>query len=126
MAITVAKGDVIWLPRGGYLTDTSIGYIQVGSPPETIKDTMFYEKGVPQYFCLPKRFFNRDKGISVAEIEFPLYFNFFIRKVKTVVFCQEETVPIFKDVLHEALFGPQNFNIKMDYDDLYEFPAPNL
>lgn len=32
------------LPRGGYLVDTSEGYIQIGSPPETIKDTMGLEK----------------------------------------------------------------------------------
>ena len=32
--------NVTILPRGGYLVDTPVGYIQFGSPPETIKDTM--------------------------------------------------------------------------------------
>ena len=70
------KNSYITLNRGGYLIDTSIGYIQVGSPPETVKDTIYMDKSVPNIFCTPKHFFNRDKGISVAEIEFPLYYNF--------------------------------------------------
>ena len=70
--------DPITLPRGGYIVDTPAGYIQFGSPPETIKDSMHLPKGVPQFFVLPNRFFNWIKGISVAEIEFPIYYNFFL------------------------------------------------
>ena len=41
------------LRRGGYLVETSVGYIQFGSPPETIKDTMMLPRSAPQIFVLP-------------------------------------------------------------------------
>ena len=123
---TLKKGDILELNRGGFLIDSSIGYIQVGSPPETIKDTMSLEKGVPLHFCLPKKFFNRNKGISVAEVEFPLYFNFFIRQKKTTLICSKEHKEIFMIVLKEALFGPDEFNIKTDYDDSNDPTIPDM
>ena len=72
--------NITVLHRGGYLVDTSIGYIQFGSPPETIKDTMVFPKNVPNIFVLPQNMFNWIKGISIAEIEFPIYYNFFLKK----------------------------------------------
>ena len=122
----VNKDEIINLKRGGYLVDTSIGYIQIGSPPETIKDTMSFEKGVPTIFCLPRKFFHRNKGISVAEVEFPLYFNFFIRKKKTKLICTLENESIFREVLRESLFGPKTFNLKNDYDEGHPYPIPNI
>ena len=82
---------VMSLPRGGYLIETSVGSIQFGAPPETIKDTMKLEGGVPSVFVLPGEFFNWTKGISIAELEFPIYYNYFIKKKKTLVIC---TVPV--------------------------------
>ncbi len=119
-------GKVIELPRGGYLVDTSAGYIQVGSPPETIKDTMFYENGVPGIFCLPKNFFNRQKGISVAEVEFPVYYNFFFRERKIIIVCLKEHVKLFKEVIRESLLGPRVFNINNDYAKHTKLTIPNL
>jgi CRP-like cAMP-binding protein len=107
--------NVIKLPRGGYLVDTPAGYIQFGSPPETIKDTMRMEKDVPGILVLPFFMFNWLKGISVGEIEFPLYYNFFLRKKKTVILCREEQFQSMKKVLQEALFGPEKFDITGDY-----------
>jgi CRP-like cAMP-binding protein len=109
--------DYIELERGGYLVDTSIGYVQFGSPPETIKDTMKMEKGVPAIFVLPARFFHRDKGISCAELEFPLYYNFFLRKKKTSIVCHESDISKFKIVLNESVFGPEIINLVSEYDD---------
>ena len=106
--------NVVKLPRGGYLVDTSIGYIQFGSPPETIKDTMRMEKNVPSYFVLPHEMFNWIKGISIAEIEFPLYYNFFIRKKKTYIICSKDQFEQMKKVLQESLFGPKEFDITKD------------
>lgn len=108
------------LPRGGYLVDTPSGYVQFGSPPETIKDTMFYEKGVPTVFVLPSELFNWIKGISVAEIEFPVYYNFFIKKRKTVIICTKEQLIQIKRVLQESLFGPRNLDISSDYSAMAE------
>ncbi|MBW7858832.1 MAG: cAMP/cGMP-dependent 3',5'-cyclic-AMP/GMP phosphodiesterase, partial [Leptonema sp. (in: Bacteria)] len=87
------------LPRGGYLLETSVGYIQIGSPPETIKDTMMLPRSTPFIFVLPNQFFNVTKGISVAELEFPIYYNHFLRQKKTYVVCTEEQRDQFRIVL---------------------------
>jgi len=106
---------LISLPRGGYLVQTPAGYVQFGSPPETIKDTMKLPGGVPEIFVLPEKMFNWIKGISIAEIEFPLYWNYFIRKKKTLIICREEQFVKMKKVLEESVFGPEVFNIADDY-----------
>jgi len=107
--------NLIALPRGGYLVQTPAGYVQFGSPPETIKDTMKLPLGVPEIFVLPEKMFNWIKGISIAEIEFPLYWNYFIRKKKTLIICREEQFFKMKKVFEESVFGPEVFNIADDY-----------
>ena len=102
------------LPRGGYLVQTGKGYIQFGSPPETIKDTMLLPESVPQVFVLPKKLFNPDKGISLAELEFPIYYNFFIKKRKTHIVCTREQGTRLIRVLREAVFGPTKVDISQD------------
>ncbi|EMK12603.1 cyclic nucleotide-binding domain protein [Leptospira kirschneri serovar Bim str. 1051] len=103
------------LPRGGYLIDTSEGYLQIGSPPETIKDTMGLEKKSPLVFILPNKFFHVEKGISTAELEFPIYYNFFLRQKKTFIVCTEEQRTQLITVLKESLMGPDNINLKSEY-----------
>ncbi len=111
-----AKTGVIDLPRGGYLVDTPSGYVQFGIPPETIKDTMATEKGVPWIFVVMDKMFDWVKGISFAEIEFPIYFNFFIKKRKTLVICSEEQGGRIRNVLQESVFGPKKLDITVDVD----------
>lgn len=110
------------LPRGGYLVQTPSGYFQFGAPPETIKDTMFLPEGVPTVFVLPKQFFNWRKGISVAELEFPIYYNFFLKKRKTILICNHEQFVRFKTVFNEAVFGPKNLDVSGDYVEGLEIP----
>ncbi len=110
--------NVIKLNRGGYIVQTAVGPVQFGSPPETIKDSMILDFGVPQIFVLPNNFFNWIKGISVAEVEFPIYYNFFIKKRKTYIVCSREQALRFRNVLHEALFGPRNINLDREFDQL--------
>ena len=112
---TDLKEALISLPRGGYLVQTPAGYVQFGSPPETIKDTMKLPGGVPEIFVLPEKMFNWIKGISIAEIEFPLYWNYFFRKKKTLIICREEQFLKMKKVLEESVFGPEAFSIADDY-----------
>lgn len=109
--------NYISLPRGGYLADTEAGYIQFGAPPETIKDTMTMEKGVPHVYVVMEKMFDWAKGISLAEIEFPLYYNYFIKKTKTHVLCRKDQVTRLKAMLQEALFGPKKLDLSVDYDD---------
>ncbi len=108
------SGVITELPRGGYLVDTSAGYIQFGSPPETLKDTIFLPKGVPQIFVLPIEHFDPKHGMSVAEIEFPIYYNFFLKLKKTRIFVNPNHIENMKIVLQEAVFGPVELDIEGD------------
>jgi CRP-like cAMP-binding protein/phosphoribosyl 1,2-cyclic phosphodiesterase len=108
------KETVTELPRGGYLAKTPAGYVQIGAPPETIKDTMLLPESTPQIFILPKKLFNADKGISLAELEFPIYYNFFIKKRKTTILCTKEQGGRLVRVLRESVFGPKEFDILQD------------
>ncbi len=115
------------LPRGGYLIDTSAGYIQFGSPPETIKDTMSFPKGSPSVYVLPNRFFHTDKGISVAELEFPLYLNHFIRQKKTFVVCTEKQKNQLLVVLNESVFGPETIDLRSEFAEReHTFGFPDM
>lgn len=121
------KGVVDKLQRGGFVVKTSRGIYQFGAPPETIKDTMVTEDGVPSRFIMPNEMFNWFKGISIGEIEFPIYFNYFIRSQKTTIFCKDEQVIQIQKVLQEALFGPKEFDIFDDFDTTHEYShIPNL
>ena len=106
--------NVLELPRGGYLIKTSEGQIQFGAPPETIKDTIVTTDLVPQIFVLPRQLFHWQKGINVADMEFPLYFNFFIKKRKTLIIGTEEQCRRLIIALREAVFGPQDLDLSQD------------
>lgn len=106
------------LHRGGYLVETPSGSVQFGIPPETIKDTMKLPGGVPRIFVLMEKMFDWKKGISFAEVEFPLYFNFFIKKRKTTIICRENQIDRIKKMLQEAVFGPVEINLEEDYNDI--------
>jgi len=115
------------LPRGGYLIQTSVGYIQVGSPPETIKDTMRLPHSTPQIFILPNQLFHVEKGISLAELEFPLYYNHFLRQKKTYIVCTKEQKEQLTIALKEAVFGPEEINLASEYVGGENHPAfPNM
>jgi CRP-like cAMP-binding protein len=108
------QGVVTPLPRGGFLVDSPEGYIQFGAPPETIKDTMALPKSVPLVFVLPRALFDWPKGINLADLEFPIYYNFFIRKKKTHIICTREQAGRLVRALQEALFGPKELALAGD------------
>jgi CRP-like cAMP-binding protein len=101
------KDGVILLPRGGSLLPSSLGYIQYGAVPETIKDTMEMPGGVPRIFIVPPRLFAPDRGMNLAELEFPAYWNFFIKGQRTTIICRRGQREILTRVLSEAVFGPR-------------------
>ncbi len=120
------KQDILELPRGGTIVPTSEGLIQFGAPPETIKDTMVMSCGVPQIYVMPKDFFHLEEGISVAEIEFPIYYNFFLNKKKTKIICLSHRIPDMKIAFREAVFGPANIDLTQDYSDNMKHLIPDL
>ena len=74
-----------------YVT-TSSGPVQVGVPPDTIKDSMSLGLPVPTNFVLPTEFFDFNSGLTTAELEFPAYFNYFVLK-KRVTIIKPKDVP---------------------------------
>ncbi len=94
------------LSRGGLVIPTSSGLVQFGVPPETIKDTMRNKEGVPRTFILPPKMFCLESGVSLAELEFPIYYNFFFKQQKIQVICTQAQQHRLLIVLGEALFGP--------------------
>lgn len=107
--------EVVELPRGGQVVSWGELVMQVGAYPETIKDTMGRPHGVPSIFLLPERLFDVAKGVSRAEIEFPVYFNFYLRNQKTLIVCLRRQLRPVMRVLQEAIFGPRNFELCKDY-----------
>ncbi|TVQ26084.1 MAG: cAMP/cGMP-dependent 3',5'-cyclic-AMP/GMP phosphodiesterase [Spirochaetaceae bacterium] len=116
----VQVGTVVELPRGGRIVQTPIGGIQVGAPPETIKDTLVTPESVPRFFVLPHELFHWQKGINVGDMEFPIYFNFFIRKQKVTICCTEEQGARLSVAIRESVFGPEKLDLRQDLfsDDL--------
>ncbi|CBJ32522.1 conserved unknown protein [Ectocarpus siliculosus] len=110
------------LPRGGTYLSTVIGPIQVGIPPETIKDSMALGLPVPQYFVVPPEKFCRtlgnSLGVNVAEFEFPAYYNFFLKgnTVKLIVDSVDTEIRI-RALMQETLLGPKNVDASVDFHE---------
>ncbi|MFW6368309.1 MAG: cAMP/cGMP-dependent 3',5'-cyclic-AMP/GMP phosphodiesterase [Spirochaetota bacterium] len=121
--MSTQQENVVDLPRGGMLVHTPAGSIQVGAPPETIKDTITSQDSVPQIFVLPKELFNWSKGINVGDMEFPIYFNFFLKKRKVRVVCTVEQGERLQRAIRECVFGPPDLDLSRDVflagDDVY-------
>lgn len=78
------------LNKGGSIIRTKIGNIQYGIPPETLKDALTQNVEVPEYYIVPDQTFDKQTGINLMEFEFPVYYNFFLRKMtKTKIICNE-------------------------------------
>lgn len=106
------------LRRGGVVIHTTAGTIQFGISPETIKDTMELDCGVPEVFLVPRNLFLEDQGISMADLEFPIYYNFFFRGKKTRVICSKDQRRKLRAIIQEAVFGPSAFKyLASDYPD---------
>lgn len=101
------KEDWFVLPRGGTYVPTSAGAIQVGIPPETIKDVMAQKLALPDLYVVPRKLFDRKRGLSVAEFEFPSYYSFFLLKRKARLLVESADVEArIRAIFQETLFGP--------------------
>jgi CRP-like cAMP-binding protein/phosphoribosyl 1,2-cyclic phosphodiesterase len=102
--------SLIDLQKGGMLIKTVCGYIQFGIPPETVKDSMSLGLPVPEFYIIPREKFDWNDGISLMEFEFPVYYNFFLRKQnKTKIICDKETSDQIRIIFQETLLGPSSF-----------------
>jgi CRP-like cAMP-binding protein/phosphoribosyl 1,2-cyclic phosphodiesterase len=122
------RGAWLALPRGGYYVRTSAGPIQIGIPPETIKDVMELKLDVPIAYVLPRDLFDRRRGLSVAEFEFPSYYSFFLlkRRCRLVVLSPDVERRV-RAIFQESLFGPTSEPLPSEFADGYpEAKRPNF
>lgn len=86
--------------------NTPAGPVQLGAPAETIKDTLQREGGVPRTIILPKQLVDLRKGRSLADLEFPIYFNLFAKHRPLVVIGPAAMETRVKAAATESLLGP--------------------
>ncbi len=89
--------------------------MQVGAYPETIKDTLITASGVPDLFLVPEQMFDAYLGVSSAELEFPLYFNYYVKNRPLRFICRPHQLRAVWRVLKEALFGPSWLDHEREY-----------
>ncbi|MGC8964652.1 MAG: cyclic nucleotide-binding domain-containing protein [Brevinematia bacterium] len=110
--------EVIKLSRGGYVVlNNGKILLQVGVPPETIKDSLKLFGEVPQYYVIPKKMIDNTTFLNVAEVEFPIYYNYFIRKRKTFIICTKEQKEVLETLFRESLIGPSEIYEEDFYGD---------
>jgi glyoxylase-like metal-dependent hydrolase (beta-lactamase superfamily II) len=87
-------------------------------PPETIKDVMELKLDVPVAYVLPRELFDRRRGLSVAEFEFPAYYSFFLlkRRCRLVVDSYDVEKRV-RAIFQESLFGPEQGPLASEYAD---------
>ena len=113
----IMDSKIIELPKGGIIVNTRIGEIQVGVPPETIKDSLALNIAVPNVYIATKNLFSHRTMASFIDLEFPVYYNFFIHRKKISVICTEEQRKIIEGIIRESFFGPEEVNLEMEYVD---------
>jgi len=102
------------LPRGGVYVFTNAGPVQFGIPPETVKDSMNLGLEVPTTFVVPRDRFNMNIGVNVSEIEFPAFFNFFVRRKQLRLVTHESCWEDLHTIMKEALDGPDKHQLHID------------
>lgn len=114
-SLTPEQSDImVHLPRGGIYVWTKAGPVQFGIPPETLKDSIRLGLEVPTTFVVPRERFNIKEGINVSEIEFPAFFNFFVRKKKAQLITYPECEEYLYTIMKEALDGPDEDQLFID------------
>ncbi len=118
---------IVELQKGGIIIDTSAGPVQLGVPPETIKDSLGMNREVPNIYIAPKNLFSYNKMASLIDIEFPCYYNFFIKKQRTRILCTFEQQVKIEKLMVESLFGPLNVDPSDEYDEgIHNYFYPDL
>lgn len=109
------QADVVVLPRGGLYVRSSVGPIQIGSPPETIKDSMSLGLEVPVWYVVPPERFSFRDCISVSEVEFPAYYNFFVLGKKINIVCTPEGERVIRAVFEETVNVSGDLRVDNEY-----------
>jgi hypothetical protein len=65
---------------------------------------------VPTMYIMPTHRFDKQFCLSVAEFEFPAYFNFFVKKRKIILICDKEGETAVRTIFQETLLGPKDLS----------------
>lgn len=107
------------LEKGGYLLEVENHLVQIGCPPETIKDSIIKKKEVPAIFILTEgNFLCENSFKSLMEIEFPIYYNFFLLKKKISVICPKKYKSALEKTLTYCLSLKKKYDIAKDFASL--------
>lgn len=104
------------LPSGGYWFQVGSMVMQIGCPPETIKDSINLGLDVPRCFIVLGDLFSTTLGLNTAELEFPAYFNFFIKRRRTLILTTPEFEERIRKVFQETLMGPLPEHVTTEAD----------
>jgi CRP-like cAMP-binding protein/glyoxylase-like metal-dependent hydrolase (beta-lactamase superfamily II) len=69
---------------------------------------------------------NYSNGINVAEVEFPVYYNYFIKNRKTNIITTQTIATALSVLFHETMFGTPGMDCTSECVDLPEDEIPNL
>lgn len=99
------------LPRGGLFLTVGDASIQLGCPPETVKDSIALGLEPPLAYVLPRQLFDVHRGVSIAEFEFPAYRSFFLHNRRVVLVVEspahgERVRAVFEETLVGPAFEP--------------------
>lgn len=61
---------------------------------------------------MPSHRFDNRFCLSVAEFEFPAYFNFFVKKRKIILVCDKIGEAAVRNIFQETLLGISSNNIR--------------
>ena len=121
------RSHIIFLNRGGQVFTGGTKPVQLGIPPETIKDTMQLPCGVPDIYIVPQYTFSPSGGISLSELEFPIFYNYYVKQRRTRVICNQDQAERLSVVLQEAIFGPEHLDYENEFSRGKETPGyPDL
>eukprot|EP01119_Soliformovum_irregulare_P016674 TRINITY_DN4868_c0_g1_i4.p1 TRINITY_DN4868_c0_g1~~TRINITY_DN4868_c0_g1_i4.p1 ORF type:complete len:786 (-),score=204.84 TRINITY_DN4868_c0_g1_i4:504-2861(-) len=104
--------------ENAYVFESKFGPIQIGIPPETIKYSMAKGEAIPQVYVLPPKLFA--DSLNAAEIEFPIYFNFFIKKAfmnrdaRIIIVGDPDQIKRIRITFSESIHGPKPDQIYID------------
>ena len=97
------------------MVPTAVGPVQFGAPPETIKDTMEADLEVPRIFVLPAQWFSTRRGVSLASLEFPIYYSYFLGGTPATVVCDRQGEQRLRQILRESVLGPAVIEAVRDF-----------
>lgn len=118
--------DMIKLNRGGICVHTPLGHVQFGSPSETLKDTLTMKGGVPEYFVLSEELVSLKHGISLADIEFPVFYHLFGHNRPLKLIARPEVAGAVRQAIQESLIGPNEADLLLEQDFPEKARIPDL